>query len=112
MQSSIPWGNITSGLKTMLEKDIERHFKEAVEKKGYLCLKFLSTSPGIPDRIVFGGGRCFLVELKNGAKGRVSPIQKLRFAEFERAGFPVVIIRTFEDTETFVAKLPILKGAQ
>lgn len=90
----------------MLEKDIERHFVKKVQEAGYLCFKFLSTVSGVPDRIIFGGGRCYLVELKNGKRGVLSALQKHVFQQFDNHGFPVVVIRSLEEADNFVAKLP------
>lgn len=94
----------------MLEKDIEKYLTKKVQEAGYLCFKFLSTVSGVPDRIIFGGGRCYLVELKNGKNGVLSAIQKYTFKQFKDKGFSVEIVRSLDDADSFVAKLPRLKG--
>lgn len=91
----------------MLEKDLEKYFNAAAERKGYMSLKFVSPSwRGVPDRIVFGAGRCYLVEFKNGAVGRLSKLQEFMFRRFEIRGFPVAVLRTKAEVDEFVRKMP------
>jgi hypothetical protein len=48
-------------------------------------LKSLGVRPGVPDLILFRGGRCYSIELK--APGRQpSPAQRATIARMERAG--------------------------
>lgn len=91
----------------MLEKDLEKYFNAAAERKGYMSLKFVSPSRrGVPDRIVFGAGRCYLVEFKNGLEGRLSKLQEFMFRRFEIRGFPVAVLRTKAEVDEFVRKMP------
>ena len=47
------------------EAKIENYLKESAEKKGFMCLKFVSPSlDGVPDRIIIGHGLVFFVETK------------------------------------------------
>lgn len=89
----------------MLEKTIESYFVKKISTRGFLTLKFLSTVRGVPDRIVFGGGRCFLVELKNGAAGRLSKLQEHMFRRFAAHGIPVYVLRTSEEVDRFVDRI-------
>lgn len=92
----------------MLEKDVELLFVRLVKSKGYMVFKFLSTSRGVPDRIVFGGRHVYLVEFKNGNRGRLSELQKITFKRFKDNGFPVTILRTKDEVRRFVDNLPSL----
>lgn len=92
----------------MLEKNLESYFTREVEREGYLTLKFLSTVRGVPDRILFGQGRVYLVELKNGSRGRLSKLQEYVFSRFDSLGFPVAVLRTREEVDCFVHSLPSL----
>lgn len=90
----------------MLEKDLEKYFNAAVERRGYMSLKFVSPSRrGVPDRIVFGEGRCYLVEFKNGASRRLSKLQAYMFERFEIRGFPVAVLRTKAEVDAFIQKI-------
>lgn len=92
----------------MLEKTVESYFIKKISERGFLTLKFLSAVRGVPDRIVFADGRCFLVELKNGAAGRVSKLQEYMFRQLLRCGFPVYILRCRREVDDFVDGIPAL----
>ena len=74
----------------MLEKNIEKIFKNEVEKIGGKAFKFSSPgNNGVPDRIVLYGGKCYFVELKKpGAKPR--KLQKAVMKTFNKLGFKVM----------------------
>jgi len=55
----------------------------------------------VPDRIVILNQKLFLVELKT-ENGVLSPRQILVFDELGEAGFPVHILRSYEDIEEFI----------
>ena len=93
----------------MLEKTVESYFVRKISARGFLTLKFLSTIRGVPDRIVFGGGRCFLVELKNGGAGRLLKLQEHMFRRFAAHGFPVYVLRTREEVDQFVDRISALR---
>jgi hypothetical protein len=56
---------------------------------------------GVPDRLVFLNNQARLVELKT-ADGKLSPRQVLVFDQLGEAGFPVHILRSYEDIEEFI----------
>ena len=56
---------------------------------------------GVPDRIVFLNNQVHLVELKT-ADGKLSARQVLVFDQLGEAGFPVHILRSYEDIEEFI----------
>ena len=93
----------------MLEKTVESYFVKKISARGFLTLKFLSTIRGVPDRIVFGGGRCFLVELKNGGAGRLSKLQEHMSRRFAAHGFPVYVLRTRGEVDQFVDRISALR---
>lgn len=93
----------------MLEKTVESHFAKKISARGFLTLKFLSTIRGVPDRIVFGAGRCYLVEFKNGPEGRLSKLQEFMFRRFAEHGFPVYVLRTREEVDWFVDRISALR---
>ena len=56
---------------------------------------------GVPDRIVFLNNQVRLVELKT-ADGKLSARQVLVFDQLGEAGFPVYILRSYDDIEEFI----------
>jgi hypothetical protein len=56
---------------------------------------------GVPDRLVFLNNQVHLVELKT-ADGKLSARQILVFDQLGEAGFPVHILRSYEDIEEFI----------
>lgn len=85
----------------MLEKQIEKYLVKKVTQNKGLTFKWLSTVTGVPDRIVFLHNQVYLVELKT-ADGKLSARQVLVFDELGEAGFPVYILRSYEDIEEFI----------
>ena len=85
----------------MLEKQIEKYLVKKVTQSKGLTFKWISTVTGVPDRIVFLNNRVLLVELKTGT-GHLSPRQVLVFDQLGEAGFPVHILRSYEDIEEFI----------
>ena len=77
---------------TIREKEIEKKLKAAVEKEGGLCLKFISSVAGVPDRIcLFDCGVIIFVELK--APGRKPrKIQEVWIRRLKNLGFRVEVI--------------------
>ena len=85
----------------MLEKQIEKYLvKKVTENKG-LTFKWISTVTGVPDRLVFLNNQVHLVELKT-ADGKLSARQIFVFDQLGEAGFPVHILRSYEDIEEFL----------
>ena len=87
----------------MLEKQIEKYLVKKVTQNKGLTFKWLSTVTGVPDRIVFLHNQVYLVELKT-ADGKLSARQVLVFDELGEAGFPVYILRSYEDIEEFICE--------
>lgn len=56
---------------------------------------------GVPDRLVFLNNQVHLVELKT-ADGKLSPRQILVFDQLGEAGFPVHILRSYDDIDEFL----------
>jgi len=75
-----------------------------VKENQGLTYKWISTVSGVPDRIVFLNNQVHLVELKT-ETGSLSPRQILVFDQIGEAGFPVHVLRNYDDIEGF------LKGA-
>ena len=74
----------------MIERDVERKLKKAVEAEGGLCLKWVSPGyTGVPDRIILmAGGAVAFVETKAPGK-RERPRQELVQAALRSLGFTV-----------------------
>lgn len=78
--------------KRMLEKRIESAFVKATQKRGGLCLKFVSPSmAGVPDRVVLlPDGHMGFVEMK--APGKFPrPLQVQRIKQIKDLGFRVFV---------------------
>lgn len=90
----------------MEEKSVEKYLKKQVEKRGGLCLKFISPSmSGVPDRIaLLPGGRIFFAEVK--AKGKKPrPLQLAVHTIFERLGFKVFVVDCKEDADNAIEEV-------
>jgi hypothetical protein len=85
----------------MLEKQIEKYLVKKVTQSKGLTFKWISTVAGVPDRLVFLNNQVRLVELKT-ADGKLSARQILVFDQLGEAGFPVYILRSYEDIEEFI----------
>ena len=85
----------------MLEKQIEKYLVRRVKENQGLTYKWISTVSGVPDRIVFLNNQVYLVELKT-ATGSLSPRQILVFDELGEQGFPVYVLRSYDDIEEFI----------
>ncbi len=89
----------------MLEKNIEKIFKNKVEKIGGKAFKFSSpNNNGVPDRIVLYRGKCYFVELK---RPNVKPrrLQKIVHEEFQKLGFKVYVIDSVEKVGDFISEI-------
>lgn len=88
-----------------LESQIEKYFYQAIRKLGGICLKWESAhKAGLPDRLVFIGGKFYMVELKT-ESGRLSSGQIEMFKRFEGQGFPVTVLYGIEQVQDFIQKL-------
>ena len=85
----------------MLEKQIEKYLVRRVKENQGLTYKWISTVSGVPDRIVFLNNQVYLVELKT-ATGSLSPRQILVFDDLGEQGFPVYVLRSYDDIEEFI----------
>jgi hypothetical protein len=85
----------------MLEKQVEKYLNKRVKENNGLSYKWISSVTGVPDRIVFLNNQVHLVELKT-ETGVLSPRQILVFDEIGEQGFPVHILRNYEDIEEFI----------
>lgn len=76
----------------MLEKRIESAFVKATQKRGGLCLKFISPSmAGVPDRVVLlPDGHMGFVEMKAPSK-HPRPLQIQRLMQLKQLGFQVFV---------------------
>ena len=79
------------------EKEIEQKLKHEVERKGGLCLKFVSPGwDGAPDRIcLWPGGRVSFYETKKPG-GRLRALQARRLEQLRRLGFKAEVIDSKE----------------
>ena len=85
----------------MLEKQVEKYLVKRVVESGGLTFKWISSVTGVPDRIVFLQEQVHLVELKT-ETGVLSPRQILVFDQIGEQGFPVHILRNYDDIEDFI----------
>lgn len=90
--------------KKMLEKQVEKYLTKRVKENKGLSYKWISAVTGVPDRLIFLNNKVYLVELK-ATTGVLSARQMFVFDELGEAGFPVYVLRTYDDIESF------LKGA-
>ena len=93
-------------VKKGMERGIEKHLKESVERRGGLCVKFPPMFfRGFPDRVVLlPGGKAVFVETKSpGEKPR--PIQKTVHARLRRLGFRVEVLDSSAGVDEFITTL-------
>ncbi len=92
----------------MLEKVIEQKLVAAVKKEGGLCLKFLSSTAGWPDRMVLlPGGKIAFVEVKAPGK-EPRPLQLHRHDQLRALGFPVYVIDEIDDGPFLVTVMKLM----
>ena len=90
----------------MLERDIERGFRNNIKAKGGLALKFVSPgTSGVPDRVVLlPGGKISFVELKAPGK-KLSPKQVKMAKRLEELGHIVWVIDSMEGIRNFLQEV-------
>jgi hypothetical protein len=97
---------------TQLEKDIEKKLRQAIERRGGLCLKWVCPGwAGVPDRIVLlPGGIIHFVETKRPKDGKLSALQ-IKWREWiSRLGFPCWVVWSEEDLALFLASIRTKEG--
>lgn len=87
----------------MLERKVEKHLKDEVEKCGGLCLKWASPGVrGVPDRVIIKeGDEVIFVELKREG-GVISPLQKKMIKEMRERGAQVYVLEGMDQVEAFL----------
>ena len=90
----------------MFESAVERKLKTLLQKRGALCLKFVSPgSPGVPDRLVLlPGGRVIFVELKI-ERGTLNPRQRWQIDRLRGLGADVRVLRGADQVRAFVEEV-------
>ncbi len=86
----------------MLEKDIEKLFRDEIKKAGGKAYKFTSPgNDGVPDRIVMlPGGRIVFVELKTDT-GKLSKLQELQCRQIVELGQTVRVLHGLAEVRDF-----------
>lgn len=86
----------------MLEKDIEKLFRDEIKKAGGKAYKFTSPgNDGVPDRIVMlPGGRIVFVELKTDT-GKLSKLQELQCRQIAELGQTVRVLHGLAEVRDF-----------
>lgn len=86
----------------MLEKDIEKLFRDEIKKAGGKAYKFTSPgNDGVPDRIVMlPDGRIVFVELKTDT-GKLSKLQELQCKQIAELGQTVRVLHGLSEIRDF-----------
>lgn len=86
----------------MLEKDIEKLFRDEIKKAGGKAYKFTSPgNDGVPDRIVMlPGGQIVFVELKTDT-GKLSKLQELQCKKIAELGQTVRVLHGLSEVRDF-----------
>lgn len=87
-----------------LEKEIERKLRDAVKKRGGLCLKWVCPGwSGVPDRIVLlPGGTVIFCELKRPDGGRVGKLQEWWRGKLRELGFQAYVVANEGELSTLL----------
>lgn len=90
----------------MTEREVEKFFKDQLEKRGAIVWKFVSPGQaGVPDRVVLlPGGRTVFAEMKAPGK-KPRPLQRAVFSRMARTGHPVFVIDSKEAVEKFMEEV-------
>ena len=90
----------------MREKDVEKHFKWAVETLGGRSFKFVSPGvKGVADRVVcMPNGTTHFVELKTKG-GRLSALQLIFAADMERLNQNYAVLWNLEQIDAYLKTL-------
>lgn len=92
----------------MRETAVEEHLIDGVRARRGLCIKFLPSVAGVPDRIVFlPTGRIYLAELK-APDGRLRPDQRVMHKRLAERGVPVAVLSSKEEVDEWLDNLDTL----
>lgn len=92
----------------MKESTVEEHLIDGVRARRGLCIKFLPSVAGVPDRIIFlPTGRIYLVELK-APDGRLRPDQRIMHKRLAERGVPVAVLSSKEEVDAWLDSLDTL----
>lgn len=92
----------------MKESTVEEHLIDGVRARRGLCIKFLPSVAGVPDRIVFlPTGRILLAELK-APEGRLRPDQRIMHKRLAERGVPVAVLSSKEEVDAWLDNLDTL----
>lgn len=92
----------------MKESTVEEHLIDGVRARRGLCIKFLPSVAGVPDRIVFlPVGRIYLAELK-APKGKLRPDQRVMHKRLAERGVPVAVLSSKEEVDAWLDNLDTL----
>lgn len=99
---------------TQLEKEIEKKLREAVKKRGGLCLKWVCPGwSGVPDRLVLlPGARIFFVETKRPDGGRVGRLQNWWRDQLRGLGFPAYVVANEGELATLLLIIDSEEGTR
>lgn len=85
------------------EGKIENYLIRECEKRGWLCLKFVSPSRrGVPDRIIIGNKQTVFVELKS-ESGRPSHLQIFMINKIRKAGGIAYIVNSKDEVDRLLS---------
>lgn len=87
----------------MKESELERKFKQQVEKEGAKVLKFVSPGlTGVPDRIILAyGAETYFAEIKRPGQ-HLRPLQVYRKKQLEKLGYKVFVIDSVTAISDFI----------
>lgn len=92
----------------MKESTVEEHLIDGVRARRGLCIKFLPSVAGVPDRIIFlPTGRIYLAELK-APEGRLRPDQRIMHKRLAERGVPVAVLSSKEEVDAWLDSLDTL----
>lgn len=92
----------------MKESTVEEHLIAGVRARRGLCIKFLPSVAGVPDRIVFlPTGRIYLAELK-APGGRLRPDQRVMHKRLSERGVSVAVLSSKEEVDAWLDSLDTL----